>query len=197
MTFLSDYEFWTMVATIVTCIIAYVALSSWKQQKKHELRIEIFANSRSAMGMIRSIRDPITFEGEITDDVISERQRVNIDPPTPEEYRYMIFLTRTKKTYEQYQQLLLLREKIWAEYDENHIFYRFYDYILQTTIDIRDAHHVCMLLRDRVTFCKPEDAFERSRNEQKIATKKEDEIEKSMKNLFTELSEERKKGRRV
>lgn len=107
---------------IVTCIIAYVALSSWKQQKKHELRIEIFANSRSAMGMIRSIRDPITFEGEITDDVISERQRVNIDPPTPEEYRYMIFLTRTKKTYEQYQQLLLLREKIWAEYDENHIF---------------------------------------------------------------------------
>jgi len=195
--FLADYEFWSMVATIATCAIAYIALSSWKQQKKHELRIEIFANSRSAMGMIRSIRDPITFEGEITDDFISERQRINVTLPTPEEHRYMIFLTRAKKTYEQYQQLLTLREKIWAEYDENHIFYRFYDYILQTTIDIRNAHHCCMLLQDRNTFCRPEDNIERKRNEFKIATTKGDEIEIMMEQLFTELTEERKKGRRI
>ncbi|RZJ20362.1 MAG: hypothetical protein EON51_15345 [Acinetobacter sp.] len=186
-----------MVATIATCAIAYIALSSWKQQKKHELRIEIFANSRSAIGMIRSIRDPITFVGEITDDVISERQRVNVTPPSAEEHRYMIFLTRAKKTYDQYQKLLTLREKIWAEYDENHIFYRFYDYILQTTVDIRDAHHACMLLQDKKAYSRPEDAVERNRNEQKIAMKKGDEIEISMKQLFAELAEERKKKRRI
>lgn len=186
-----------MAATIVTCALAFIALSSWKQQKKHELRIEIFANSRSAMGMIRSIRDPITFDGEIIDEVIDERHRINKAPPTPEEIRYMIFLTRAKKTYEQYQQLLTLREKIWAEYDENHIFYRFYDYILNTTVDIRNAHHGCMLIRDRKTFRRPEDAIERTRNELKIATKRGDEIESTMEQLFSELTEARKKGRRI
>ena len=147
--------------------------------------------------MIRLIRDPITFEGEIIDEVIDERHRINKTPPTPEEIRYMIFLTRAKKTYEQYQQLLTLREKIWAEYDDTHIFYRFYDYIINTIVDIRNAHHGCMLVQDRKTFWRSEDTIERTRNELKIATKKGDEIESMMEKLFSELIEARNKGRRT
>jgi hypothetical protein len=186
-----------MVATIATCAAAFIALSSWKQQRKHELRIEVFANSRSAMAMIRDIRNPISFYGEITDEVIEERNRINTGPATREEKAYMIFLTRAKKSFELYQQLLALRERIWAEYDENHIFYRFYDYIIKTNIEIRDAHQNCMMLRDRKTYCNPEDEITRSQMQLITVSMKGDRIETKMNNLFSDLMEERKKGRRI
>lgn len=182
-----------MSASVVTAFIAWKALHVWREQKHHELRIEIFANSRSAMGMISYLRNPRSFEGEITDEVLEERARINKSEPSPEELDYMIFLARAKRYFDEYNSLLNLRERIWAEYDEKHIFYRFYDYILVTNINIRNAHHGLMLLRDRRQF--PEDQYygERVKHGKIIVSVKGDEIETKMDSLFQELELERKK----
>lgn len=186
-------DFIIMLATIFMAWIAWKALSTWKDQKDHELRIEIFANSRRALEMIKSLRNPVSVEGEITDEVIEERNRITNHLPDADEQNFMVFLSRANRLDGTYQQFLVLREKIWAEYEEKHIFYQFYDYIIKTNLELSHAHKLYVSIRDRNSFNTKEDKEERRRLKLITISMKDDPINKKLDELFEKLEEERRK----
>lgn len=173
--------------------MAWAALDRWKKQKEFDLVVEVFANSRRAMGIIRQLRSNELDTLSIDDEILLKREKYNEDPPTNDELKQMMVQTVFIENHDYINYLYELHEKIWASFDEEHVFHRFYKYIMMIIeeIDVISHENAGISLIDRKLT---EDEIERYHmNITLLIGKIGDRFDLKIKSLFSELNKERQK----
>ena len=130
----------SVLFTGLTLLIAYKALRTWVEEKEYDLHIDALAKSREAIDMIVSLRLPLFFSGEIDKELRDEVLERMGELDSYDE-QILTFNSRLKSHRKLYDELLQLRERIWATYGKNHIFYTFYDRIINIIGSIRTLHY--------------------------------------------------------
>jgi hypothetical protein len=185
-------NFFSMVATVVTGFVAVVALTSWKQEKRYEIKMNAFAKSRSALDLVKYLRSPISFNGivskELEDTYLLNQGKEKL---TPVDTQALIFTAKLKYHETTYKEILYLRETLWATYGERNIYYRFYDAIITTILRVHNAHDDNILLQHE-EFKKDEE-FKIRRNEIRsiICSVSNDPILNDLSLLYDELTDTR------
>lgn len=141
-------EITSMIASVITTIIAGAALVSWKQQKNYELKMEALAASRKAKGLITLLRNPVSFDAEI-DTEIAAGYPVNIERWTSFDRNYLTFQSRLKSNKQLYDELYLIREKVWAGYSDVHTYYQYFEFVINIVQKIAHAHSTVLLLQKK------------------------------------------------
>lgn len=183
----------TMLATFGTLYVAWKALSTWRQEKQHELEVEVYSLSRRAADMIVGLRDPVFYESQISESVLQQRNKQVQGPMDGTEKYYLMFLSRMEYYEKLHSTILELRERLWANYSDKHIFYTYYEYIILTIRDINSAHRSYYALSDFKTFNEPADHEERKKLRKIIIGMSGDEINTKLKRNFEALTAERSK----
>lgn len=183
-----------MLATLVTGIVAVVALFSWKQQKLYEVKIEALAKSRSAIDLVKYLRSPVSYASEIDPGILDDWNKFN--PGTimnPVDKQAIIFHSKLKFHDATYKEMLFLRERIWANYSDEHPFYLFYDYAVQTIMDVSSAHNERRMIADKDDF--PDDEYKLRRTElsRTVTAFKNDEITRKITLLYNNILKKRAK----
>lgn len=184
----------SMLATVSTAIIAAVALFSWRHQKLYDLKIESLAKSRQTMNLIALLRNPVSFGGEIDQEYEANYLKYNKEI-TPVAKQYLLFHSRIKANSKLYDDILILREKIWANFEDNHPFYVYYDYVVSTINQIGAAHRNRQLLAESDYLNHP-DRLERFKELDKIiSTSDNDKMLIELNRLFSLVEEKRSRKR--
>ena len=142
----------SVAAALLTLYIAFKALRTWKQEKLYDIQIEALAKSRLALDIITIIRSPISYIGEIDEEISKQYFKAN-NKIDQHDQQYLIFHSRLKNFQNEYKDILTLREKLWATFGQTHIFYRFYDKIVVIIHELNRAHmEYSMRMKDKETY---------------------------------------------
>ena len=107
---------WTDVATFIvsllTAIVAILALFVWRAEKLYDLRIEALAKSQRAYRLILHLRSPINFTGEIEEKLLNEWKARRGDLALSQaEESYLIHHSKLERNRETLKEIEILREK--------------------------------------------------------------------------------------
>lgn len=187
-------DFLSMIATVSAASYGIYAISSWRHQKDFEMKIEIFAMSRRALDLVKYLRSPFSWSGEINPEVMNKWFNVN-DNKLLNRYQsqLVIFQSRLKLHDQTYKELLELRERAWAHFGPDHIYFRFYDLVLSTIIGVANAHAERIELSNTDEFPAEEYKEERKLLNKKVVSLTGDEINTNLEKMFDELIKTRKR----
>jgi hypothetical protein len=136
---------WTDVAalliSLLTLIVALVALFSWKLEKLYDIDIEALSSTQSTMFMLNNLRMPYVLEGEMDDEIEDRWERKNGDlVKNSATGSALIFYSRLKKHEETYKEAQKIKARLWANYEDNNALLRFYEFALNSVSDAEYAH---------------------------------------------------------
>ncbi|SMC52623.1 hypothetical protein [Pedobacter nyackensis] len=184
-------ELLTLLAAIFTMVAAFKALAIWKDQRLHELKMEIFAVSRRSVDLIKYLRDPVSFDGEINQELLDSWKKHNPNELSTFTSKFLVFQSKLRFHDATYKEILFLRERVWAEFGDSHIFNIFYDYIIKTIVDLNSAHRQLTYLEKENVIDDPEFRSEKKELILRINAVGQDEITKTLEKNFDLLLKER------
>lgn len=190
---------WTDIATfvisLITAIIALLALFVWRAEKLHDIRIEALAKSRRAYNLIYHLRSPVSSIAEIDDKLLNNWKSKNGDKKlTPAEASYLIYHSKLDRYRETYKEVEILREKLWANYEDNNPFLQFYNFVLDTIGEVGHAHHSLLILSDYEIYTRNEFNEERINARKITYTLTGDKISVRLDELYEGVKNERNKA---
>lgn len=189
---------WTDIATfyvtLLTAVVAILALFVWRAEKSYDLKIEALAKSQRAYRLILHLRSPINFKGEIEDKLLSEwkARKGNLALSQAEE-SYLIHHSKLERNRETLKEIEILREKLWANYNDTNPFLQFYDFVLNTAGEIGRAHYTLLQLSDYELYNKNDFKEERLKARKVVYTMSSDQISVRLDELYKDLERERNK----
>ena len=140
----------SVLATLLTLVIAWKALSTWKHEKQFDISIQLLSKSREAIGIIYTLRFAAEFDGEI-DPAIMAKHEKSYSNKNEHTNSYIVFQTRAARVKDSLSEIVKLKELAWAGFGEEHVFYRFYEKIMTTYYELAAGHLELLQLHDNKT----------------------------------------------
>ena len=190
----SNLDVWSFFISLGTFGVAIAALFVWRAERRHDLKIETLAKSQPAMGLIKYLRNPLSFSGEIDQQLLEDWKKNNINiEATSEVVAALTFHSKLVRMNETYKEIQELKAKLWAHYNDEHAFLKFYAYVLQTVSEVSNAHRALVPLANTRSFSAQVFDKQRADYRKVIYEITGDEISVKLDNLYNEVLKHRHK----
>lgn len=190
-------EYWSLLFSFLTTLIAFFALYTWRIEKDYSFRIEALSRSRFAIGLIDHLRYMIPMQNDKLDEEAKKRFFLanNGAPLTPAQITTICFQSRVENNKALFQEILELKEKAATYFGESSAIYRFYHFVSEAIFDIRDAHTDLVAYSDETKFPEKEFIEIRKKATELVCPvdRENNEISTKLRNLRSEMMRERRR----
>lgn len=140
----------SVILTFFTYRVARKALTTWKDEKEHNLIIRSLALASRSKGFIHHLRNPVSMDTDIDKELREELNKFDESVKRALHQHYVI-VSRRKQAQDLIQQISEVYELCNAQLKKEHILTKYYKFIRDTDIKVSSAGYKYGVLMNMIT----------------------------------------------